>query len=905
MLNSSESRRRKKDPDRDRDASKSKDKDREKARKSKTRKASSTTSKESDRHKVKDREHSSREQVKTPSLHSSKSTKTMSAVPEMERRASLGDPNGSRISLPYPSFSKAHSKESVLSRDSLAERKKSPLTPEPTDLGQSTPEKSKGNATSGRTQSPHNGGAPPSPPLTATTAADLRKQASTNSMRRTTEALHKEMERGRASVDSGTRVTTQVLSHAARSSVREGGFGIDGTDLTTTTDTSQPSTIRQHEKAPRLATPTARQASPANPRSLGGTASPSTVQPRGASEVTQSTDSTATSTATARQKSHLQPTQSPTESEVSPASIVDSSPRTPTQHSVLPSVLSSQPPVDPSRKETPAIEILGDPTSRSQSIEPTFADSLPPPPPPPPPIPTVVEAPRVDYLLQNGGLPHPIPRSILATIDGTPVMSYSAYASPRVSGSQAHDVRALFAPIQKLLDDYTNVMSRNGSLAVATGYRSVARRLLDRLEAVFARNISSEHCKCIMCVGRPIAEDEAGVNWGEILELVSGRCDLPNWPPFDSNPVNGLGISELEAPCQRLDVDVPEEYRAHYQQQSRKTKLAVQSWLSNQQETAPEEADDETLTFAMLTRLEQDKRPLFYALLYDLKNLPGPRFQPPADVPVPEVITKAALALQRLYRLYALPRAQIVVAYLIRNPNMHAVLATLAAVKKSEWEILVSGRFDGFLWSGAENTSPFQQIGSPPPAAPPRGPVAGDPYAANGSYFPFSPGPASRPGSRFGQQNGPAPVQLDEETEVAVLAEIEREIYLGMEALEDAFEHLHNSAEVVRRRLRERGAALSMVAQARRGYASGGIEVRMDTPASFRPDLDAETLDELRSEILPDDSASNVSHARRRRPARRERRTPAPVEEEDEPVVVVENHRRRGSGAHRKTSYAH
>jgi hypothetical protein len=509
-------------------------------------------------------------------------------------------------------------------------------------------------------------------------------------------------------------------------------------------------------------------------------------------------------------------------------------------------------------------------------------------------------------------------------------MAYSQYASPRVAGPQAHDVREIFSPLQKLLDDYTNVMNRNGSLAVATGYRSVARRLLDRLEAVFARNISSEHCTCIMCLSKTMDEDDAvaaGVNWGEVLELVSGRCDLPNWPPFDSRPVDGLGISELEAPCQRLDVDVPDEYREHYQQQSRKTKLAVQSWLSNQQDTAPEEADDETLTFAMLTRLEPDKRSLYYALLYGLNTLPGPRFQPTATDTVPESITKAAIALQRLYRLYAPPRAQLVVMYLLRNPTMHSVLATLAAVNRSEWDILISGRFDGFLWSGAENASPFGNVGSPPPMGPSRGPSrgpdAGDmgifdersfsrgatgsvpPYTPSGSYFPFSPGAGSRPGSRFGtRQNAPVPVQLDEDTEIAVLAEIEREIYLGMEALEDAFEHLHNSAEVVRRRLRERGAALAMVAQARRGYASGGIEVRTDTPASFRPDLDAETLDELRSEILPDDSASNVSHARRRRPGRRERRTPAPVEEEDEPVVVVESHKRKGSGAYKKTGYA-
>ena len=135
-------------------------------------------------------------------------------------------------------------------------------------------------------------------------------------------------------------------------------------------------------------------------------------------------------------------------------------------------------------------------------------------------------------------------------------------------------------------------------------------------------------------------------------------------------------------------------------------------------------------------------------------------------------------------------------------------------------------------------------------------------------------------------------MQIDEETEVAVLAEIEREIYLGMEAMEDAFEHLHNQAEQVRRRLRERAAALSMVAQQRRGSGMNDIEVRMNTPAGFQEQ--DESLDDLASEIGPDDSASNVSHNRRRKAHRaRERRTPAPVAEESEEESVVADRVRR------------
>jgi hypothetical protein len=139
---------------------------------------------------------------------------------------------------------------------------------------------------------------------------------------------------------------------------------------------------------------------------------------------------------------------------------------------------------------------------------------------------------------------------------------------------------------------------------------------------------------------------------------------------------------------------------------------------------------------------------------------------------------------------------------------------------------------------------------------------------------------------------------MDEETEIAVLAEVEREIYLGMETLENAFETLHCKAEAVRRSLRERSAGLAMAAQARRGSMSEGIEVRLGTPASATGwgDWESETddgIDDLRSEIRPDDSASNISFNRRRRPERRtERRTPAPVEEEDESSVTPEAVRR-------------
>jgi hypothetical protein len=452
--------------------------------------------------------------------------------------------------------------------------------------------------------------------------------------------------------------------------------------------------------------------------------------------------------------------------------------------------------------------------------------------------------------------------------------------------------RSFFKPLQMILDDYNLVIDKNGSLAVATGYQSVARRLLDRLETVFARDITLDYCDCLMCLDEPGQKDQsnveyAGESWGSILELVSGRVELPSWPPFDNTTADGLGIRDLQDPCQQIDVDVPEEYRDHYARQSRKTKATVQSWLSSQKDTAPDEIDDETLTFAMLTRLEQVKRPLFYGLLYGLEELPTPKSQPEPEDGMPRSIEKAAIALQRLYRLPTLPREQLVVMWLIRNPTMHDLLHSLAGITKQEWEILISGRFDGFLWSGADEV-----VSSPPGVDlnPPRLPSRGPPGT-------FSPplDPVHRLSFR------PAPIQMDEETEIAVLAEVEREIWKSMEELENAFEHLHKSAELVRIRLRHRSAGLSMAAQARRGDANPGVFARTDTPASafgHRSAAPSDSLEDLRSEIGPDDSASNVSHNRRGGAHRRRaRHTPAPVEEEDEgeakPPTLAQKIRRK------------
>ena len=581
-----------------------------------------------------------------------------------------------------------------------------------------------------------------------------------------------------------------------------------------------------------------------------------------------------------------------------------------------------------SRQQTP-VDVIFEPGSAFNTPS---SMGAPPPPPPPPHMPVTV--PKVDYLLQNGGLNHAVPKNLLYA--GKPMAVQQATMSP---GQPAIVVANLFQPYNQLLADFERVMTKNGSLAVATGYRSVARRLLDRLEAVFARDLSAEVCTCTICeYDNNQEEDIQGVSWGEILELVSGRKDLPSWPPFTiSESAKGLGLtfSDLQAPMQKLDIDIPEEYREHYTRQSQKTKQSVDRWLNRQQgndpsPAPPEDVDDETLTFAILTHIAAEQRPIFKDLLGIVDQpIQPPRRAPSPDrdqshpsrtapTPVPpknrpEYIIAAGFAIQRLYRLSAPPRDPETAIYLLNNPFLHHPLATLAAVSNDEWDILISGRFDGFLRSGAEDDfpTPSKQNGYSGPAngrytpqhvgrAPSRGatPAYGPTRSRQNSAAHNYPRPQTAPGYRsastVNDSSKPGgPIALDEDTEIATLSEIERDIYVSMEALEDAFEQLHLRAEGVRRAIRERSAGLAAAQQRRK---QSEIEVRTGTPASYLGDAsqiqqfqwENETDDGIAddvSELAPDDSASNISSNRRRKHKRRnERRTPVvgAIDEEDE-----------------------
>ncbi|KAE8353865.1 hypothetical protein BDV28DRAFT_98598 [Aspergillus coremiiformis] len=761
----------------------------------------------------------------------------------------------SRTSLPYPTFSKAHSREAVGQPDIP--------TPDPTDLTEENKE--------GRRNTQHrsdNNHAPPSPPLTS---------VDQHSRKGSTLGDKEEKEKPK---DGKTKIRIRAESTKSSSSLRSKKDDDSKMNKTLRQDTPSSKTKRSSNDKDIPARTASRNSikskiveEPGPPKRSSSRATP-VVSPPGSPATVRDIGSESANgsdaTIAAQQQSSSRKPKSP---EKPPS-------RTQTRSS------ASHRPSSRTSADL-AFDYGRPPTSNS-------AHSAPPPPPPPPEMPVAI--PRVDYLLQNGGLDHRVPKSLLLG-SGSPEQAPYQSFQPQLAASK------LFDPFNRILEDYNKVMTKNGSLAVATGYRSVARRLLDRLETVFARDISSESCSCLMCVHEELEPEEhpSGVSWGEVLELVSGRQELPNWPPFMlSASVNDADLSGDEhVPMQKMDIDIPEEYREHFMRQSRKTKVTVDKWLNEQASqatSAPDEVDDETLTFAILTHLGPEQRPLFRVLL----GIP-PSSTPQPDGqrrPRPPALASFSLSIQRLYRLPSPPRDPETAIYMLNNPGLHHVLATLAAISDDEWEILISGRFDGFLRSGAEDCLP----GSTPQRW--NSSRSNTPFATGGisrGPTPNSMDPSFRPTSQpYGTTSSPAnfggPIALDEEMEITALAEIERDIYLGMEALEDAFEALHCKAEVVRRALRERGAGLSVANQQRRGSY---VEARLGTPASglggWEDSAEDDGLDDDRS-LAPDDSASNISSNRRRRPKRRtERRTPAPVEEEDEEQATYDSRRDRDS----------
>ncbi|TQW01061.1 5-Methylcytosine G/T mismatch-specific DNA glycosylase [Cordyceps javanica] len=845
-------------PDRERDRERDKDRDRDRERRHRSSKSSRSkvggedgeagshvSSSKRHRKRDKDREKTRDDGDDRSSLR----TKSLSDVggrgaPSSLQTASLID--GKRVSLPYPSFSKAHSKEAVMSRDDLSPSRDSRIpTPEPTDAGDDD-RRRKSEDVSRKGSTTKKSSRPPTPPETDLSADKRRssepKKTSSHSRDR-----------------DGTKDKPTASSVSRSASRHEEGSRVSRRSASSSQATYiKPADHKSHEKLRISESRLSSSSSRPSPHRSGSVRSVRKSEGR--------------------------------DGHSSPSSVQDSSPRTPTQAPQF-----SSPFYDHSGAERP------DSTIPSKTATPAPA---PPPPPPPPPPMDLHDIPRVDYLLQNGGLPYPVSRHFLSVL---PIQNGARNTGPPLSGCDT-----LFAPFFTLLDQYNTVMDKQGSIAVATGHRSVARRLLDRLENIFSRDLPPHGCSCIMC--DRTNDLHRGLTWGDVLEWVSGRIELPQWPPFDLAEMGSkaaeISAEEPQRPSSpiKLDPDIAEEFREHYLRQTKKVRSAVDKWLHSTPETPippPQEVDDETLAFAILTNLDDEDRPYFNALLSGARELkPATRAPTPMLRQRNDFVVKTGLSLQRLYRLQQAPRDAESVTYLIKNPHTHDLLVTLSNINNSEWEILTSGRFDGFLWSGADmddqamtpgldsrsQTPSYGYFGSRSTMSP--GPRSSSAMSSRG-LTPFSRGttPASFISSSSVGPSGRQAVSNDEEMEMAAIAEMEREIYQGMESLEDAFEKLHHQAELVRTALRQRGAGLMQSLQSRRRVDV--LPAQTPTPGigqerpSWAPSSEGDALSDddwfEEYDIMPDDSASNISSSRHRRPKRRtERRTPAPIEEDEE-----------------------
>ncbi|KAI1181074.1 hypothetical protein F4777DRAFT_525768 [Nemania sp. FL0916] len=826
------------------------------------------------------RRHRTREEKERDRSKRDKASSISDLVPELTRTSILTD---SRVSLPYPSFSKAHSKEAVGSRDELGApaRQEDLLTPEPTDLGSDHLRRSKSVGGSKDKTVSRKDDRPPSPPETDVSSEKKRHRQDPSSRLRSDDSEH-------------PRSRTSGISRTA--SRHE-----DKSKLSMRSKTSSQAT---YVKSPALKPPRGEHMTAETASSL------SDVKTAGA-------QSSTTSVPPKRVASTKVSTIPSLEADDSPESVQESSPKTPTATAQFPSSHAFD---RESRNPTPNFNYTKE---QPTPVATPATDFGPPPPPPPPPPLDIQEVPRVDYLLQNGGLHHPVSKNFLSVL---PRQNGSRPSNPPLTGCET-----LFAPFFNLLNQYQTVLQKHGSVAVATGHRSIARRLLDRLEDVFSRDLPEQGCTCVICEQNP--EEHRGLGWGEVLERVGGRVEMPSWPPFDLSSVVATALeTTAELPPRpaspiKLDPDIAEEFRDYYLRQTKKVKSSVDKWMNNCAEMPappPSEVDDETLAFAILTSLDQDEGPRFNALISGAKEI-----QPTLRAPTPmrksrsDFLVKTGLQLQRLYKLSQAPRDAETAVYLVKNLLHHDLLATMIDINPHEWEILISGRFDGFLWSGADGddgitptmenplsrgATPASSFFPPPPTRPaPLAPSMGTrqtpSFAASRSTTPYS-GMYSRgttPASFISlsssatQGQNRHPVTHDEEVEMAALAEVEREIYQGMEALEDAFEKLHLHAEVVRNALRQRNSGLLMSQQHRRASRidvlpqySGG-STGYERPAWATGDEDGITSESDWGgddfDLAPEDSASNISSSRHRRPKRRhERRTPAPIEEDEEEI---------------------
>ncbi|TGZ81491.1 hypothetical protein EX30DRAFT_264482 [Ascodesmis nigricans] len=283
----------------------------------------------------------------------------------------------------------------------------------------------------------------------------------------------------------------------------------------------------------------------------------------------------------------------------------------------------------------------------------------------------------VDYLIPNGSIERPVSQYFSPTHDP---FALDIPAGIDLNEPEKCPPSGLFKNLHTLLDNYMGILTAGGSIAVGTGYRSVARRLLDRVEGMFARDLGID-----------------GITWTEILEYLRGTRPKPKLCIL---PVRGLisrggdeSVINTTAPARAVSPP-------------RQPMGKVEKWLYEvEQQLKSEEQNFNPAPDAppRLTREEMEEmdrmviKIIEQILLSDTTDDHIARFREFLEMPT--LIENARLALERLYPDH--PKESIttpiVALYLVMNPPLHPLLAAMASITSEELDLLNSGRFDAFL----------------------------------------------------------------------------------------------------------------------------------------------------------------------------------------------------------------
>ncbi|CAZ82159.1 unnamed protein product [Tuber melanosporum] len=479
--------------------------------------------------------------------------------------------------------------------------------------------------------------------------------------------------------------------------------------------------------------------------------------------------------------------------------------------SSAPKYAPSLPPLQPSRSLAPGQDgtLLGRPSTSSSSSTVSVREVTK--------LGKALGRQPIDYLIPYGALDVPVSDNFHPYQD-----PHSLTNSPKTE----LPVADVFGNLNYLLESYLGILSNGGSMAVGTGYRSVARKLLQQVGGVFNREVGVE-----------------GIDWSDILEYIRGDeqkpclCVLPVKGLIQRNIDTATILSGAE-PASEVGLQAPQQTKelaesvvAGVREKSGTGK--VQEWLEEVEKvlrqqpppsptvsTVPEEVEHE-YEDEVVTQIIEGILPtpaqieVFRSYLTDHAYLASTR-----------------AALMRLYPQHPAVSITkpIVALYLLLHVELHPMLAAIGGLSDAEMELINSGRFDGFL-DGSTNAVP-----------------------------------------------------RDEEEELGCITDLHKKLARVMYTLDDELAELHNRALIVRQALKERIDAIATrmkkkapeseyggdntVVDGGEDVAVGGEDEQDDLLSPLVP---VEEWDGGKSILLsPDDSASNVHFSRRRREARQE-----------------------------------